>query len=255
MGEERNFRPTGYLWYTSFIMKDIFQRTKLLFGEEAMGKLKRSRVAVFGIGGVGGYVVEALARSGIGALDLIDSDTVDITNLNRQIIATQSTVGRPKVEVAKERVLDINPDCTVRTHRTFFLPETKDGFDFSSYDYVVDAIDTVSGKVELIKCAKEAGVPVISAMGAGNKLEASMLEVSDISKTSVCPLAKVMRKKLKDEGITKLKVVYSKETPLKPEYGEDAELKGSRPAPGSNTFVPGAMGLIIAGEVVKDLTK
>ena len=234
-------------------MKDQFHRTELLLGKEAMEKLKRSRVAVFGIGGVGGHVVEALARSGVGALDLVDSDVVDITNLNRQIIATHSTVGRPKAEVAKERVLDIAPDCEVRTYRMFFLPETKDRFDFSSYDYVVDAIDTVAGKTELIRCAVEAGVPVISSMGAGNKMEASMLEVADISKTSVCPLARVMRKKLKEIGIDRLKVVYSKEKPITPIYGEDPDLKGDRPAPGSNAFVPAAAGLIIAGEVIKDL--
>ena len=234
-------------------MKDQFHRTELLLGEEAMKKLKRSRVAVFGIGGVGGYVVEALARSGIGALDLIDSDVVDITNLNRQIIATHSTVGRPKVEVAKERILDIAPECEVRTYRMFFLPETRDQFDFASYDYVVDAIDTVAGKTELIRCAKEAGVPVISSMGAGNKMEASMMEVSDISKTSVCPLARVMRKKLKEIGIEHLKVVYSKEKPISPAYGEDPDMKGGHPAPGSNAFVPAAAGLIIAGEVIKDL--
>ena len=234
-------------------MKDQFQRTELLLGEEAMKKLKNSRVAVFGIGGVGGYVVEALVRSGIGAIDIVDSDAVDITNLNRQIIATRSTVGRPKVDVAKERILDINPECEVRTYKMFFLPETKDQFDFGAYDYVVDAIDTVAGKTELIRCAKEAGVPVISSMGAGNKLEASMMEVADISKTSVCPLARVMRKKLKEIGIDHLKVVYSKEKPISPSYGEDPDLKGGRPAPGSIAFVPAAAGLIIAGEVIKDL--
>ncbi len=235
------------------MMKDQYVRTEMLLGKEAMEKIRSSRVAVFGIGGVGGYVTEALARSGVGTLDLIDSDRVDITNMNRQIIATRSTVGKYKVDAAKERIEDIDPACTVNAYRVFFLPETKDQFDFSAYDYVVDAVDTVAAKLEIVKCAKEAGVPVISAMGAGNKMEASMLEVSDISKTSVCPLARVMRKKLKEAGIDHLKVVYSKEIPLSPKHGEDPELKGGRPAPGSNAFVPAAMGLIIAGEVIKDL--
>ncbi len=235
-------------------MDGQFARTEMLLGKEAMEKLKSSRVAVFGIGGVGGYVVEALARSGVGALDLIDSDTVDVTNLNRQIIATRDTVGRPKVEVAKERVLSINPCCEVRTYEVFFLPETRELFDFSSWDYVVDAIDTVAGKLEIVRCAKEAGVPVISSMGTGNKMEASKLEVSDISKTSVCPLARVMRKKLKEAGISRLKVVYSKEPPMEPALDDGSQLKGGRRAPGSNAFVPAAAGLIIAGEVVKDLT-
>ncbi len=233
-------------------MADQFSRTRMLLGDEAVEKLRNSRVAVFGIGGVGGYVTEALVRSGIGTLDLIDSDTVDITNLNRQIIATHDTVGRPKVEVAKERAISINPEAVVNTYQCFFLPETKDMFDFSKYDYVVDAIDTVAGKLQLIKNAKDAGVPVISSMGAGNKMEASMFEVADISKTSVCPLARVMRKKLKEMGIDRLKVVYSKETPITPKK-EEGQTKGGRPAPGSNAFVPAAAGLIIAGEVVKDL--
>ena len=236
-------------------MKDQFKRTEMLFGREAMEKIQRSRVAVFGIGGVGGYVVEALARSGVGTLDLIDSDTVSVSNLNRQIIALHSSVGRAKVEVAKERVLDINPECIVNTYMTFFLPENKDSFDFSKYDYVVDAIDTVAGKLELVKCAMKAGVPIISSMGTGNKLDPCRLEVSDISKTSVCPLARVMRKKLKEIGIDHLKVVYSKEVPVKDQSGseDNVELKGSHPAPGSNAFVPAAAGLILAGEVIKDL--
>ena len=222
----------------------------MLLGEEAMNKIFKSRVAIFGIGGVGGYVTEALARTGIGHLDLIDSDKVDITNLNRQIIALHSTVGRCKTDVAKERISDINPDCDVRTYNLFFSEETKPDFDFSSYDYIVDAIDSVESKFLLIKSAKEAGVPIISAMGAGNKMEASMLEVADISKTSVCPLARVMRRKLKDAGIDHLKVVYSKEEPRKHEKSE-----GRKPVPASNAFVPAAAGLIIAGEVVKDIIK
>ena len=238
-------------------MIDQFSRTELLLGSKGMEKIKSSHVAVFGVGGVGGYVVEALVRSGVGELDLIDNDVVSLTNLNRQIIATRSTVGKPKVEVAKERALEINPDCKVNAYMMFYLPETADRFDFSKYDYVVDAIDTVAGKVEIIKRAVEAGVPVISSMGAGNKMEASMLEVADISKTSVCPLARVMRKKLKEIGIEHLKVVYSKEQPVKPLLPADDsgyELKGGRPAPGSNAFVPAAAGLIIAGEVIKDLS-
>ncbi len=238
-------------------MVDQFSRTELLLGSEGMEKIKSSHVAIFGVGGVGGYVVEALVRSGVGEIDLIDNDEVSLTNLNRQIIATRSTVGRPKVDVAKERALEINRDCKVNAYKMFYLPETADSFDFSKYDYVVDAIDTVAGKLEIIKRAVEAGVPVISSMGAGNKMEASMLEVADISKTSVCPLARVMRKKLKEMGIEHLKVVYSKEQPVKPLLPPDEseyELKGGRPAPGSNAFVPAAAGLIIAGEVIKDLS-
>ncbi|MCR5739360.1 MAG: tRNA threonylcarbamoyladenosine dehydratase, partial [Lachnospiraceae bacterium] len=197
-------------------MLNQFSRTQLLYGPEAMEKLASSRVAVFGIGGVGGYVVEALARSGVGALDLIDDDRVCLTNINRQIIATRKTVGKYKVDVAEERVHDINPDCSVRAYKTFFLPETQDQFDFNDYDYVVDAIDTVTGKLAIIEKAKKADVPVISSMGAGNKLNASMFEVSDIYKTSVCPLAKVMRRECKKRGIDSLKVVYSKEAPRRP---------------------------------------
>lgn len=232
-----------------------------------MGRLASSRVAVFGIGGVGGYVVEALARSGIGALDLIDDDKVCLTNINRQIIATSSTVGKYKVDVAKERILDINPDCEVRTYKTFFLPETQDQFDFKEYDYVVDAIDTVSGKIAIVEKAKEAGVPVISSMGAGNKLNPAMFEVADIYKTSVCPLAKVMRHELRKRGIDSLKVVYSKEKPIRPledmsiscrqhcicPPGTVRKCTERRDIPGSTAFVPSVAGLIIAGEVLNDL--
>ena len=215
-----------------------------------MEKLASSRVAVFGIGGVGGYVVEALARSGVGALDLIDDDTVCPSNINRQIIATIGTIGRYKVDVAKERVLDINPDCKVRTYKTFFLPETQDEFVFSDYDYVVDAIDTVTGKLAIIEKAKKEGTPVISSMGAGNKVDPTMFEVSDIYSTSICPLAKVMRRECRKRGIDSLKVVYSKEKPLKPRAGHPAR----RSIPGSTAFVPSVAGLIIAGEGVRDLT-
>ena len=224
-----------------------FARTELIFGKEALDKLARCRVAVFGIGGVGGYAVEALARSGVGGLDLIDSDTVEVTNLNRQIVATTKTVGRYKVDVARERVSEINPECVVRTYKTFFLPETAGQFDFSQYDYVVDAIDTVSGKIGLVLAAQAAGVPVISAMGAGNKTDPAAFEVADIYKTSVCPLAHVMRRELKKRGVKHLKVVFSKEKPVVPMNGDDKR------TPGSTAFVPPAAGLIIAAEVVKDL--
>lgn len=233
-----------------------------------MGRLAASRVAVFGIGGVGGYVVEALARSGIGALDLIDDDKVCLTNINRQIIATKNSIGKYKVDVAKERVLDINPECEVRTYKTFFLPETQDQFDFAQYDYVVDAIDTVTGKIAIIEKAKKESVPVISSMGAGNKVDASLFEVSDIYKTSVCPLAKVMRRELKKRGIDSLKVVYSKEKPRRPledmsiscrqncicPPGTVRKCTERRDIPGSTAFVPSVAGLIIAGEVINDLT-
>lgn len=222
---------------------NIFDRTKLLIGEEALQALKNKRVAVFGVGGVGGFTVEALARSGVGTLDLIDKDTVDETNINRQIIALQSTVGQPKVAVAKARCLDINPEMTVNTHQVFYLPETADQFDFKDYDYVIDAIDTVTGKLQLIEAANEANVPIISSMGAGNKLDPTQFEVADISETSVCPLAKVMRKELRDRGIESLKVVYSKEAPIKIEAR----------SPGSVAYVPSVVGLIIASEVIKDL--
>ena len=248
-------------------MLNQFSRTELLLGKDAMERLKNARVAVFGIGGVGGYTVEALARSGVGALDLIDDDRVCITNINRQIIATKSTVGKYKVDVAKERVLDINPDCVVRTYKTFFMPDTKDQFDFSEYDYVVDAIDTVTGKKEIILCAKAAGVPVISSMGAGNKINPAAFEVADIYETSVCPLARVMRNICRKNGIDKLKVVYSKEKPIRPTDDMSVSCRAHcvcppgtvrkcterRDIPGSAAFVPSVVGLIIAGEVIKDI--
>lgn len=240
----------------------------MVFGEEAMEKLKNSRVAVFGIGGVGGYTVEALARSGVGTLDLIDDDKVCLTNINRQIIATRKTVGQYKVDVAKERILEINPDAVVNIHKTFFMPETAGEFDFSQYDYVVDAIDTVMGKLELVKMCEASGTPIICSMGAGNKIDASAFEVSDIYKTSVCPLARVMRYELKKMGIKKLKVVYSKEQPRTPIDDMAASCKNHcicppgtarkcthrRQVPGSTAFVPAVAGLIIAGEVIKDIT-
>ncbi|MBO6158191.1 MAG: tRNA threonylcarbamoyladenosine dehydratase [Firmicutes bacterium] len=231
-----------------------FSRSALLLGEPALDRLSKARVAVFGVGGVGGYVVEALCRCGIGSLDLCDSDTVALTNLNRQIIATHSSIGRLKVDVAKGRILDINPACQVNTYPIFYLPETADQFDFRHYDYVVDAIDTVSGKLMLIEEAKKAGVPIISAMGAGNKLDPTRFEVADIYETSVCPLAKVMRHECRKRGIDSLKVVYSKEVPLKP-ASETEEASSKRQIPGSVSFVPSVMGLIIAGEVIKDLTR
>lgn len=230
-----------------------FARTELLFGEAAMERLYGARVAVFGIGGVGGYTVEALARSGVGALDLVDSDRVSLSNINRQIIATHRTVGRYKVDVAEERILDINPRCVVRKYPVFYTPETAAMFDFSAYDYVVDAIDTVTGKIALVMQAQAAGVPVISSMGAGNKLDPTAFEVADIYKTSVCPLARVMRRELKKRGVKHLKVVYSKEEARTP--AEDTSPEASRrQTPGSTAFVPPVAGLIIAGEVVRDLT-
>lgn len=234
-------------------MYNEFSRTELLLGPEAMKKLKNSRVAVFGIGGVGGYVCEALARSGVGALDLFDNDTVSLTNINRQIIALHSTVGISKVEAAKSRILDINPMAEVHANQVFFTPENAVDFDFTVYDYVVDAIDTVAGKIALVKKARESGVKIISSMGAGNKLDPTGFIISDISKTQVCPLARVMRKKLKEIGIPHLKVVYSKEMPITPL--ESGEIKGTagRPVPGSTAFVPSVAGLIIGGEVIKDL--
>ena len=234
-------------------MVNEFSRTALLLGDEAIEKLKKARVAVFGVGGVGGYTVEALARSGVGAIDLIDNDRVSLSNINRQIIATHSTIGQLKVEVAKERVLDINPNCEVKTYPVLYMPKTADAFDFSLYDYVVDAIDTVTGKIELVMRAQEKGTPIISSMGAGNKLDPTAFEVADIYKTSVCPLAKVMRRELKKRGVKKLKVVYSKEEAITPvgEIEEDAQ--GRRSIPGSIAFVPSVAGLIIGGEVVKDI--
>lgn len=250
-------------------MLNQFSRTQLLYGEDSMAKLAKSRVAVFGIGGVGGYVVEALVRSGVGALDLIDDDKVCLTNINRQIFATRKTVGKYKVDVAEERVHEINPDCEVRGYKTFFLPDTQDQFDFTEYDYVVDAIDTVTGKLAIIEKAKKANVPVISAMGAGNKVNASMFEVADIYETSVCPLAKVMRRECRKRGIDSLKVVYSKEEPRRPledmsiscrqhcicPPGTVRKCTERRDIPGSTAFVPSVAGLIIAGEIVNDLAK
>ena len=235
-------------------MDDQFSRTRLLLGEDGIQKLKHARVAVFGVGGVGGYAVEALARAGVGALDLIDNDTVALSNINRQIIATHDTVGQQKVHVAAARVHAINPNCTVRVYQTFYLPETKDQFDFTQYDYVVDAIDTVSGKIALVLQAKESNTPIICAMGAGNKLDPSMFEVTDLYKTSVCPLARVMRTECRKRGIKHLKVVYSKEPPVCPVSSPTAEAApGKRSVPGSVSFVPAVAGLILAGEVVKDL--
>ena len=237
-------------------MREEILRTAMLLGSEATQKLQKARVAVFGIGGVGGYTVEALARAGIGQLDLIDSDTVSLSNINRQILATHSTVGMQKVEAGKARVLDINPQAIVRTWPVFYTPETADQFDFTQYDYIVDAIDTVTGKLQLVKAAQEAGTPIICCMGTGNKLDASAFEVSDISKTTMCPLARIMRKELNKRGIKHLKVVYSKEEALSPTgWEEEAKLLGKRQIPGSVAFVPGAAGLILAGEVIKDLVK
>ena len=235
-------------------MREQFLRTEMLLGAEALARLQRARVALFGLGGVGGYALEALARSGIGQLDLIDNDTVSVSNLNRQILATHSTVGMPKVEAGKRRVLDINPHCVVRTYPLFYTPDTAGSFDFSQYDYVVDAIDTVTGKLALVQQAHDAAVPIISCMGTGNKLDASQFEVADISKTSMCPLARVMRKELGKRGIRHLKVVYSKEEALTPTgWEEEAAALGKRQIPGSVAFVPGAAGLILAGEVVRDI--
>lgn len=234
-------------------MIDQYNRTELILGTAAMEKLRGCRVAIFGIGGVGGYTAEALARSGIGALDLIDSDRVELTNLNRQIIALHSTLGQYKVDAAAARIKDIDPSIKVTAHKVFYSPETEAQFDFAQYDYVVDAIDTVAGKIALVVNADRCNTPVISSMGAGNKLDASAFEVADIYKTSVCPLARVMRKELKARGIKKLKVVYSKETPLPPAEGAEAETTNKRQTPGSIAFVPSVCGLIIAGEVIKDL--
>ena len=250
-------------------MLNQFSRTQLLIGEDGMSRLSRARVAVFGIGGVGGYTVEALARSGVGTFHLIDDDKVCLTNLNRQIIATRKTVGQYKVDVAQERILDINPDAIVHSYKTFYGPETAEQFDFSQYDYVIDAIDTVSGKLELVVQANKAGIPIISSMGAGNKMDASKFEISDIYKTSVCPLARVMRHELKKRRIKKLKVVYSKELPITPiddmaiscrtqcicPPGTARKCTQRRQVPGSNAFVPATAGLIIAGEVLKDLSQ
>ena len=246
-----------------------FSRTELLLGKEAMDKLANSKVAVFGVGGVGGYVCEALARSGVGSFDLIDDDKVCLTNLNRQIIATRKSVGKYKTDVMKERILDINPDAKVEMHKCFFLPENADEFPFDSYDYVVDAVDTVTAKIELVLQSQKKGVPIISSMGAGNKLDGSMFQVADIYKTKVCPLAKVMRRELKKRGVKKLKVVYSEEIPTRPiedmaiscrnncicPPGAEHKCTERRDIPGSVAFVPSVAGLIIAGEVAKDLIR
>lgn len=247
-------------------MTNQFSRTQLLIGEEGIEKLSKSRVAVFGLGGVGGYTVEALVRSGLGTIDIIDDDKVCLTNINRQIYATRKTVGKYKTEVAKERILEINPDCIVNMHQTFYTPQTANEFDFSQYDYVVDAIDTVVGKLSLIEKAKESNVPIICAMGAGNKMDPTRFEVTDIAKTSVCPLARVIRVELRKRKITDVKVVYSKENPITPKEDMSISCKnhcvcppGTRKCtvkhqiPGSNAFVPSVVGLIIASEVIKDL--
>lgn len=246
-----------------------FSRTELLFGKEAMDKLAGSKVAVFGIGGVGGYVCEALVRSGVGAFDLIDDDKVCLTNLNRQIIATRSTVGKYKTDVMRDRMLDINPNVEVEVHKCFFLPENSDDFPWDSYDYVVDAVDTVTAKIALVMKCKEKNIPIISSMGAGNKLDGSQFKVADIYKTKVCPLAKVMRRELKNRGVKKLKVVYSEEIPTRPiedmaiscrnncicPPGAEHKCTERRDIPGSVAFVPSVAGLIIAGEVAKDLIR
>lgn len=235
-------------------MQNEFSRTELLLGSEAMKKLMNARVAVFGVGGVGGAVVEALTRSGVGAIDIVDNDSVSLTNINRQLIATHETVGMAKVDAAEARILSINPSCRVTKHKLFYLPETADRFDFSRFDYAVDAIDTVSGKLMLVEAANAAGVPIISAMGAGNKLDPTAFRVADINKTSVCPLARVMRRELKKRGIRKLKVVYSEEEPVEAKEAAVEELpEGKRAIPGSIAFVPPVVGFIIAGEVIKDL--
>lgn len=232
-------------------MTGSFSRTELFFGREGMERLWSSRVAVFGIGGVGGFAAEALARSGIGRLELIDSDTVAESNLNRQIIALHSTVGRPKVEVMRERIRDISPETEVTARQCLFLPETAEDFDFGRYDYVIDAIDNITGKIEIVLRAQAAGVPVISAMGAGNKLDPTALKTADIYSTSVCPLARVMRRELKKRGVKRLKVVYSEEPPIFANAEEQTH--AGRSVPASNAFVPSVMGLIIAGEVIKEL--
>ena len=257
---------TGRLKEEPTCMLNQFSRTQLLFGKEGIEKLQHSRVAVFGIGGVGGYTVEALVRSGIGALDLIDDDRVCLTNLNRQLHATRKTVGQYKVDAAQERIRDINPECAVRTYKTFYMPDTQDQFDFSVYDYVVDAIDTVIGKLTLVEAARAAGKPIICSMGAGNKTDPTAFRVADIYKTSVCPLARVMRTECRKRGIRHLKVVYSTEQPTRPLEDPSISCRSHcicppgarkctvrRDIPGSTAFVPSVVGLIIAGEVVKDL--
>ena len=234
---------------------DAFSRTELLLGTPAMDKLKKATVAVFGLGGVGGYVVEALARSGVGTLVLVDHDTISLTNINRQIFATHSTLGMDKAEVAKARVLDINPEITVTAHKIFYGPDTAHLFDFSQYDYIVDAIDTVTGKLALITAAQAAGTPIISSMGTGNKLDPSKFQITDISKTSVCPLARVMRKECAKRGIRHLKVLFSTEDPLSPGLVTEELPEGRRSLPGSVAYVPSVAGLMIAGAVIQDLTR
>ena len=238
-------------------MNTEFLRTQMLLGAEGMEKLKNARVAVFGVGGVGGYAAEALARSGVGSIDLIDRDTVSLSNINRQIIALHSTVGKYKCDVMKERILDVNPACRITVYNVFYTKETAGGFDFSVYDYIIDAVDTVAAKLELAERANAANVPIISSMGAGNKLDPTRFEVADLYSTAVCPLARVMRRELKKRGVRKLKVVYSREEALTPIADENMlpETKGSgdRPAPGSVAFVPSVAGLILAGEVIKDI--
>jgi tRNA A37 threonylcarbamoyladenosine dehydratase len=234
-------------------MIEKFSRTSMLIGDEALLKLKNSHVAVFGVGGVGGFVCEALARAGVGNLDLIDNDTVSESNINRQIIALHSNIGQYKTDVAKARISDINPDCKVTAHNMFFMPDTAEQLDFSQYDYVVDAIDTITGKIEIIMRAKAAGIPVISSMGAGNKLNPTAFEVADIYKTSVCPLARVMRREMKKRGVDSLKVVYSREEAITPKISGITQESG-KPVAGSCAFVPSVAGLIIAGEVIKDIS-
>ena len=234
-------------------MNNFYERTRLLVGDDAIKKLGDASVAIFGVGGVGGYVAEALARSGVGRIDLFDNDTISITNVNRQIIALNSTVGRYKTEVMLERILDINPNCKVTAYNLFYDPESAKEIDLSKYDYIADAIDTVKSKIELVKRAKTLGTPIISAMGAGNKLDPTAFEISDISKTTVCPLARVMRKELKAIGINHLKVCYSKESPISPL--PSSEDSGKRVTPGSTAFCPSVMGLIMAGEIIKDIIK
>lgn len=238
-------------------MLDQFSRTALIYGDDAMERLKKAHVAVFGLGGVGGHAAEALARSGVGALDLIDNDTVSITNINRQTVATLKTIGQYKTSVMKERIADINPNAEVNTYNIFYSDETAKDFDLSLYDYVIDAIDTVSAKLLLITHAERASVPIISSMGAGNKKDASAFRAADIYETKVCPLARVMRCELKKRGIRSLRVVYSEETPVKPEFSESSEKKGTagRQAPGSTAFCPSVAGLIIAGEVINYIAK
>ncbi len=240
-------------------MLNQFSRTELLYGKKALEKIKQSRVAVFGIGGVGGYSVEALARSGVGYFDLIDNDTISLTNINRQIIALHETIGRYKVDVMKERIHSINPNAVVNVYKCFFLPDNKDDFDFSSYSYIIDAVDTITAKIELVMQANKYHIPIISSMGAGNKIDPTAFEVTDIYKTSVCPVAKVMRRELKKRNIKHLQVVYSKEKPIPIIENEDIvnELKDTqkRAIPGSNAFVPSVVGLIIAGYVINDLVK